>query len=157
MKQITITDLGAVAELILSTKLFSGADEKKLLTALENGSFSCVSYDAAHYRLFLIGEETGFDDNLENMVADSFFDLTDLIFNVIVACGGLPDLVAPAAVPNLGDNAAGDHLHLSRQRHLGAGVSISAHRGHVYPVKNQLLYHRSSVTSGFAASTARRS
>lgn len=46
MKQITITDLGAVAELILSTKLFSGADEKKLLTALENGSFSCVSYDA---------------------------------------------------------------------------------------------------------------
>ncbi len=45
MKQIKISDLEAALELILSTKLFLGVDEKKLLSALENGSFCATQYD----------------------------------------------------------------------------------------------------------------
>lgn len=46
MKLITIDDKSATLDLLLSTKLFSGADEKKLLSFLENGSFRAVEYDA---------------------------------------------------------------------------------------------------------------
>ena len=43
---MTINDQSATLDLLLSTKLFSGVDEKKLLDFLENGSFRTVEYDA---------------------------------------------------------------------------------------------------------------
>ncbi len=46
MKPIEIADNRSTLELLLSTKLFSGVDEKKLLSALEDGSFRAVEYDA---------------------------------------------------------------------------------------------------------------